>query len=43
MGDNMGNYINELLKELNIDISYYERNVLEKDSFLQELKRQIIK
>ena len=43
MGDNMGNYINELLKELNIDISYYEKNVLEKDSFLQELKRQIIK
>ena len=43
MGDNMGNYINELLKELNIDISYYERNVLEKDPFLQELKRQIIK
>ena len=34
MGDNMGSYINELLKELNIDISYYEKNVLEKDSFL---------
>ena len=35
MGDKVGNYIKELLKELNIDISYYERNVLEKDSFLQ--------
>lgn len=43
MGDNMGSYINELLKELNIDISYYEKNVLEKDSFLEELKKQIVK
>ena len=43
MGDNMGSYINELLKELNIDISYYEKNVLEKNSFLEELKKQIVK
>ena len=39
----MTDYINKLLKELNTDIIYYEQNVQAKDSFLQELKKQIIK